>query len=138
MATIDDKLTYLESTKSLIKQAIINKGQPVETTDTFRSLAVKIDNIIEGAKVFESVEQMQASTGLPNGTLAIVFNINFKGAYHYLNNVWVSIGTKVENLTSYEDLMQVMGGPEETYEGLGGTEQEVENILDDILEGPST
>lgn len=43
--TIDSQLTYLEETKLLLKDAIINKGQNIQDTDTFRSYADKIDQI---------------------------------------------------------------------------------------------
>lgn len=43
--TIDSQLTYLEETKLLLKDAIINKGQDIQDTDTFRSYADKIDQI---------------------------------------------------------------------------------------------
>lgn len=42
---IDEQLDILEETKSQIKQAIINKGQPVSDEDSFRSYATKIGNI---------------------------------------------------------------------------------------------
>ena len=43
--TIDSQLAYLEETKLLLKDAIINKGQNIQDTDTFRSYANKIDQI---------------------------------------------------------------------------------------------
>lgn len=48
MGTINDKIEYLNETKSLIKQAIINKGQSIQENDTFRSYAEKIQNITTG------------------------------------------------------------------------------------------
>ena len=48
MGTINDKLTYLEETKELIKQAIVDKGVEVNDTDTFRSYADKISEIEGG------------------------------------------------------------------------------------------
>lgn len=45
MAT-GDKLNYLLETKSLIKTAIKNKGQSVSDSDSFRSYATKINNIV--------------------------------------------------------------------------------------------
>ena len=42
---IDEQLNILEETKSQIKQAIINKGQSVSESDSFRSYATKIENI---------------------------------------------------------------------------------------------
>lgn len=48
MGDINDKLDYLETTKSLIKQAIEDKGVAVSDSDTFRSYATKIANIPSG------------------------------------------------------------------------------------------
>lgn len=46
--TISDKLTYLEGTKSAIKDAIVAKGVAVSNSDTFRSYADKIGLISGG------------------------------------------------------------------------------------------
>lgn len=46
--TISDKLTYLEGTKSAIKDAIVAKGVAVSDSDTFRSYANKIGQISGG------------------------------------------------------------------------------------------
>lgn len=48
MATINDKLTYIEGTKDAIKQALIAKGVSVQDSDTFRSYADKIGSIETG------------------------------------------------------------------------------------------
>lgn len=48
MATINDKLAYLEETKTAIKDAIVTKGVEVSDTDTFRSYATAIENIESG------------------------------------------------------------------------------------------
>ena len=45
MGTINDKLTYLNETKTAIKNAIVAKGVSVSANDTFRSYANKIGNI---------------------------------------------------------------------------------------------
>lgn len=49
MGTTADKLTYLNDTKTAIKNAIIAKGGTVESTDTFRSYADKIAALPTGA-----------------------------------------------------------------------------------------
>ena len=41
----ENKLRYLQETKSQIKDAITTMGQPVEDTDTFRSYPQKILDI---------------------------------------------------------------------------------------------
>lgn len=51
MATINDKLTYIEGTKDAIKQAIIAKGVSVSDVDTFRSYANKIEAIQAGGSI---------------------------------------------------------------------------------------
>lgn len=45
MSTLDEQLTILENTKSSIKQAIIDKGQAISTSDSFASYTDKINNI---------------------------------------------------------------------------------------------
>lgn len=44
--TIADKLSYLMGIKAAIKQALLDKGITVSDSDTFRSYAGKIDNIV--------------------------------------------------------------------------------------------
>ena len=46
--TIASKLSYLNDTKTAIKEALINKGVEVSDTDTFRSYADKISEISGG------------------------------------------------------------------------------------------
>lgn len=48
MSNINNKLDYLDETKQLIKQAIIEKGQEVSDEDTFRSYVDKISDIETG------------------------------------------------------------------------------------------
>ena len=71
MGTIAEKLTYLNSTKQAIKQAIIDKGVPVEDTDTFRSYATKIADISSGGG--EEPPQWSWPSGWPD-ILSIVEN----------------------------------------------------------------
>lgn len=51
MGTIAEKLTYLNDTKTAIKNSIIAKGVSVSDSDTFRSYAGKIGQISGGAPV---------------------------------------------------------------------------------------
>lgn len=48
--SITPKLNYLNHTKELIKEALIEKGVEVTDTDTFRSYAEKIENMEVGGK----------------------------------------------------------------------------------------
>lgn len=51
MGDIATKLAYLNETKSLIKQAIIDKGVDIQDSDTFRSYADKIAEITSGETI---------------------------------------------------------------------------------------
>ena len=48
MGSISDKISYLEETKREIADAIVEKGQTVQDSDTFRSYADKIKKISGG------------------------------------------------------------------------------------------
>lgn len=48
MSDLNDKLEYLEDTKTAIKNAIVEKGVAVADSDTFRSYAEKISSITGG------------------------------------------------------------------------------------------
>ena len=57
MAKLEDvnaKLNYLEITKALIKEAIENKGQEIEDSDTFREFVNKISNIQTKSRFLET------------------------------------------------------------------------------------
>lgn len=49
MSDINTKLEYLAETKSLIKEAIIKKGQTIDDNITFREFVEKITNISSGS-----------------------------------------------------------------------------------------
>ena len=51
MGSIADKLTYLQETKTAIKNAIVTKGVTIGDTDTFRSYADKIREISGGGGI---------------------------------------------------------------------------------------
>ena len=55
--TIEDQLDLLESTKTNIKQAIIDKGQTVTDLDTFASYANKIEAITTGEMTEEEYNE---------------------------------------------------------------------------------
>lgn len=60
MSTIADKLTYLSTTKTAIKSAIVNKGVSVADSDTFRSYADKIASIETGIEEISTADAMTA------------------------------------------------------------------------------
>lgn len=79
MSSIEDKLLYLQQTKSLIKDAIENKGQIISDTDTFRSYVDKINDIDTGngeVRLFKSLDELTSSTNNKEGDIALIYNDN--------------------------------------------------------------
>lgn len=76
MKTLNKKLTYLAETKAAIKTAIVEKGQTVEDTDTFRSYADKIRAIEAGGG------------GAVEGTATVTF-CNYDGTELFSRPVFV-------------------------------------------------
>ena len=69
MGTLADKLQYLKNTKDAIMNAIIEKGVEITSSDTFRSYADKIKDIVTG------------------GGHSIICNINYGGYNTVIDNV---------------------------------------------------
>lgn len=81
---INNKLTYLNDTKTAIKKAIIDKGVDVLDTDTFRSYAEKIGQIEgggSGGSGGEVIEAIVDESALPieAGKKVVVANIQATG-----------------------------------------------------------
>lgn len=74
MGTISDKLTYLANVKQTIKNAIINKGQTIEDTDTFASYADKINDISTTPNL-----QAKSQTITSNGSTSITADSDYDG-----------------------------------------------------------
>lgn len=77
MSSIEDKLLYLKQTKSLIRDAIEEKGQSIADEDTFRSYVDKIKNIESGSgdvKLFKSLDELTSSTDNKEGDIALIYD----------------------------------------------------------------
>lgn len=76
------KLDYLDDTKGLIKDAIIEKGQDITDDVTFREYVQKIKEISSGdVKLFNTYEEMYAYEKAKEGDLAIIYNREFEDIY---------------------------------------------------------
>lgn len=125
MATINEELNYLEETKSLIKQAIINKGQDITDQDSFRSYVNKIDDI----------STMNAQTKIVNPTTNTQ-NIEPDEGFNALNKVIVSGVTntidnniQVNNIKAGVTILGVTGN----YSGIDTSDATA--LVNDIVNG---
>lgn len=81
---LKDNLDYLAETKSLLKTALINKGQDVSDDDTFRSYVDKLNNISTSENLetelseLENVAEYQAN--LATNLLNRINNLNINGS----------------------------------------------------------
>lgn len=76
------KLDYLDDTKGLIKDAIIEKGQDITDDVTFREYVQKIKEISSGdVKLFNTYEEMYNYEKAKDGDLAIIYNREFEDIY---------------------------------------------------------
>lgn len=76
------KLDYLDDTKVLIKDAIIEKGQDITDDVTFREYVDKIKEISSGdVKLFNTVDEMNEYPKAKDGDLGIVYNRDFTDIY---------------------------------------------------------
>lgn len=91
MATIAEKLEYLDETKTQIKNALISKGATIADDDTFRSYATTITNL-------KTVPTLQAKTATvtANGTVTYTPDSGYDG----LSSVAITTNVPSSNLTT--------------------------------------
>ena len=87
----------------------------------------------QGVVLYSSTAEMEEDTSQDEGTYGVVAGTNFEGVYKYTDSAWVIVGDPVEALVAFNELAEVLGDSSEEYEGLGGTEAEIVEILEDVV-----
>jgi hypothetical protein len=95
-------------------------------------ITVQVPTGAQGVMLYETIQAMQADTTQSEGTYGVVAGTNFEGVYKYVNNNWEQVGDPIEALQAFNELADVVGDDIE-YEGLGGTEEEITEILEDVI-----
>ena len=85
-----------------------------------------------GVVTYATEEEMNLHTSFPENTIAIVYGTAYVGTFKLDNGSWTQIGTSTDEQLIMDNLNSVMNTADE-YEGVGGTEQELNEIFDDIL-----
>ena len=85
---------------------------------------------------FATVEEMNSNTTYPENTFAIVYGTEYIGTYKLDNGVWTQIGDATDGAEMMKILNETDGDILE-YEGNGGTDEEINAVLEDILTNPN-
>lgn len=93
---------------------------------------------IEGTApiTFATVEEMNSNTAYPENTFAIVYGTEYVGTYKLDNGAWTQIGDATDGAEMMRVLNETDGDILE-YEGNGGTDEEINAVLEDILTNPN-
>lgn len=83
---------------------------------------------------FSTIEEMNEHTDLPEDTYAIVYGTTYLGTYRLDKGVWTQIGDSSQGQQIMDALNEVTATSDQ-YEGDGGTDEEINEVLNTILGG---
>lgn len=133
------------------EDCVISKETSLDTlvhySDLANAIGLTSDQIQAGNTVlgiegtapvtFATVEEMNNNTVYPENTFAIVYGTEYVGTYKLDGGVWTQVGEATDNSEMMKILNETDGDILE-YEGNGGTDEEINAVLEDILTNPNT
>lgn len=122
MATLTEKkLDYLQGTKDAIKNALIEKGQAVSSTDTFRSYADKIREITGGGDSDGEAKQWKFASGTVTSTGSAMTINHGLGAIPDI--IYVSPARNIKDTAAYISGLQFSNAMIEAFNGTGSNNE---------------
>lgn len=136
-------ITYTPSTTSQTIADGYHKGSTIRAVTSSIDSDIKSTNIKRGVDIlgvsgllancitFATVEEMNNYTG-EEDMYAIVYGTTYVGTYRYDNGSWTQIGDSSQEQQIMDVLNEIIETTDQ-YEGVGGTDEEVNLVLDNIL-----
>lgn len=130
--------TLVDHTNKVITSIAASK---VVTAIGLTANQIQAGNTILGVEgtapvTFATVEEMNSNTAYPENTFAIVYGTEYVGTYKLDNGAWTQIGDATDGAEMMRVLNETDGDILE-YEGNGGTDEEINAVLEDILTNPN-
>ena len=123
-------MTTLESQLNTILEEKVEKIIPENIKEGI--IIFGVEGINTGPQFYSTVEEMQAETYHPLGTMALVIGVDFDEAYTWTGEEWRSLHDLHFGDQIFDVLNQVIH-TKETYTEAGGTDDEISKLLDQIL-----
>lgn len=127
MSALDTLVTNLQR----IHQETMEKILPGNIKEGITIFGVQ-GTVKTNCKTFSTIEEMVACEEVVEDDYAIVYGTTYIGTYRYDNGTWTQIGDSSDEQKIMDVLNMVML-PVEQYEGNGGTDEEINTVLDNIL-----
>lgn len=126
MSALDTLISNLQ----IIHNETMNKLLPENIKQGITIFGVE-GTVPVNCKTYSTIEEMLNSTATEDD-YAIVYGTTYIGTFRYDGGTWTQIGDSSDEQKIMDVLNKVMT-PVEQYEGNGGTDEEINAVLDNIL-----